>query len=67
MKILNYEFTNKEDRATAYNNIVKWYGSTIVTKVEFLELSVEATSDVLKEIKQIAEKHFGSIKAEIIG
>jgi hypothetical protein len=67
MKILNYEFTNKEDRETAFNNIVKWYGTKIVTKVEFLEISVEATTDILKEIKQIAEKHFGRIKAEIIG
>lgn len=67
MKVLNYEFTNKEDRETAFNNIAKWYGSKIVTKVDFLELSVEATQDVLKDIKQIAEKHFGRIKAEIIG
>lgn len=67
MKVLNYEFTNREDRETAFNNIVKWYGTKNVTKVDFLELSIEATQDVLKDIKQIAEKHFGRIKADIIG
>jgi SepF-like predicted cell division protein (DUF552 family) len=67
MKVLNYEFTNKEDRETAFNNIVKWYGEKVVTKVDFLELNIEATQEVLKNLKQIAEKHFGKIKAEIIG
>lgn len=66
MTVLNYKFTNKEDRETAFNNIVKWYGAKIVTKVDFLELTVEATQDVLKDVKQIAEKHFGRIKADII-
>jgi SepF-like predicted cell division protein (DUF552 family) len=67
MKVLNYEFGNKEDRETAFNNIVKWYGEKVVTKVDFLELNIEATQEVLKNLKQIAEKHFGRIKADIIG
>jgi hypothetical protein len=64
MKFFSYVFENLEDREMAFNNIVKWYGATIVEKIESLELNIRATKDVQSETKQIIEKHMGRVKAE---
>lgn len=35
MEVFNYEFETREDREMAFHNIVKWYGDSVVAKVEF--------------------------------
>jgi len=62
MEILNYEFEAREDREMAFHNIVKWYGSQIVTRVEFLELKVHASREITAEAGKIMEKHQGRQK-----
>ncbi|MBS1970533.1 MAG: hypothetical protein JSU04_09500 [Bdellovibrionales bacterium] len=62
MEVCNYEFETREDREMAFHNIVKWYGDSVVTKVEFLELTVTAPKDVAFETEQIVTKHLGRLK-----
>ncbi|MNL25438.1 hypothetical protein D3C87_1469200 [compost metagenome] len=66
MTVSTYEFSNKEDRETAFNNIVKWYGPTVVKKIEILDLNVEASAEISTEAHKIIEKHCGSLKVETV-
>jgi hypothetical protein len=63
MDILNYEFENIEDRETAYHNIEKWYGPTVVARIDSLELNVHASKEVAAATSKIMEKHFGTKKS----
>jgi hypothetical protein len=62
MNVSTYEFENKEDREEAFHNIVKWFGNTIVEKIDQLFLSVQASEDVITATGQIVEKHEGRQK-----
>jgi hypothetical protein len=62
METFSYQFENKEDREMAFHNIVKWYGDSIVKKIEFLELNVKAPSEVHPAAHQIVVKHLGRLK-----
>lgn len=66
MTVSTYEFSNKEDRETAFNNIVKWYGPTIVKKVEILDLNVEASDEISNAAQKICEKHCGRLKVDTV-
>jgi hypothetical protein len=66
MKFFSYEFENLEDRETAFLNIVKWYGTTVVEKIERLGLNIKATKEVLSETRQIVEKHSGRLKRDLV-
>jgi hypothetical protein len=63
MAVFNYIFENKEDREMAFLNIVKWYGTAVVEKVESLGLSIRGTHEVLEETRMIIEKHAGQIQS----
>lgn len=67
MKLFSYVFEDREDREMAFLNIVKWYGSSGVEKIENLGLSVRGTKEVLVEVCRIIEKHSGRLKSEIFG
>jgi hypothetical protein len=62
METFSYQFENQEDREMAFHNIVKWYGDSIVQRVEFFELNVQAPLDVQPEAHQIVVKHLGKLK-----
>ncbi len=62
MQVSTYLFDSKEDREMAFHNIVKWYGTKIVKRVEILELNIEATKEVSVETLEIALKHRGREK-----
>ena len=62
METFSYQFENREDREMAFHNIVKWYGYSIVERIEFLELNVQAPRDVQPAARQIVEKHSGKLK-----
>ncbi|RYG55685.1 hypothetical protein EON80_30320 [bacterium] len=66
MKFFKYEFETLEDREMAFNNIVKWYGNTIVEKIEKFGLNIRATKDVICETGKIAEKHFGRRTTDVL-
>ncbi|MNL87126.1 hypothetical protein D3C87_2161290 [compost metagenome] len=66
MTVSTYEFSNKEDRETAFNNIVKWYGPTVVKKVEILDLNVKASAEISSEAHKIIEKHCGRLKVDTV-
>lgn len=65
MNVSTYEFENKEDREEAFHNIVKWFGSHIVEKIDQLFLSVRGNEDVIEATGQIVEKHEG--RRQMIG
>lgn len=62
METFSYQFETKEDREMAFHNIVKWYGDSIVKRVDILELNVQAPRDVQPAARQIIEKHLGKLK-----
>lgn len=62
MQFFSYQFENKEDREMAFHNIVKWYGTAIVEKIDKLELNIRAPKDIFAEAQKIIEKHFGRRK-----
>jgi hypothetical protein len=62
MEVFNYEFETREDREMAFHNIVKWHGSSVVEKVDFLELIVTAPHDVASQADEIVTKHLGKRK-----
>lgn len=66
MKFFSYEFENLEDRESAFHNIVKWYGITIVQKIERLGLNISATKEVILETAKIVEKHSGRVKRDLL-
>jgi hypothetical protein len=59
MRIATYQFENKEDREEAFHNIVKWFGTSIVEKIDHLLLKVCSTEELRSAIHQIVEKHEG--------
>lgn len=62
MEVWSYQFETKEDREMAFHNIVKWYGDSVVKRVETLGLTVQAPRDVQPATRQIIEKHLGKLK-----
>jgi len=62
METLNFEFETREDREMAFHNIVKWYGNDVAAKVEFLEIAVHASDEIMSETSKIIEKHQGRLK-----
>ncbi|RYZ78795.1 MAG: hypothetical protein EOP04_29010 [Proteobacteria bacterium] len=64
MKLSSYHFENKEDREMAFHNIVKWYGATIVQKIDKLDLNISGPKDIIIETHKIIEKHFGKLKSD---
>jgi len=62
MEVWSYQFETKEDREMAFHNIVKWYGDSVVKRVEILGLTVQAPRDVHPAARQIIEKHLGKLK-----
>jgi hypothetical protein len=63
MNVSTYEFENKEDREEAFHNIVKWFGSNIVEKLDNLVLKVRGEEDIRTATGEIVEKHLGRLQA----
>jgi hypothetical protein len=64
MKLFDYQFENKEDREMAFLNIVKWYGASVVDKIDKLDMKLHGPKDILIEAHKIIEKHFGKLKSD---
>lgn len=58
-ELKHFEFGCKDDREEAFLNIVKWFGSNLVEKVERVGLVVKGSEEILRSITQIVEKHAG--------